>query len=323
MQQAILISNETYRRLKRGLNSESEYRNTYHQEVPSVLTELDQNQTYENQLREILERKDLPSDEKNKLYSHVLDKILNLKREQEGPISIPIQQQQQHTIQRGVLPHPSTTSPLQPGAGGGTQVVPTSTGQTTPQTQDKVLDTITTYLPIHRQASAIKIYTFLKSRSSSFTVDENTGEFFVNGARIKNSNIYDILSNLAMKQGGVRQPRGYNQLALCLSAVNIPKSFIENKHRVKELSMLQGTFSSPSFTNSSGRGTLKYSPGAPSPITPIKNITPQASTPMTSTNPSSFVSAGDQTLVNNTTFGSPGARIPTITRLKRSWQGLP
>ena len=171
---------------------------------------LDRLSRMEEELQNILNNKTASDDEKVLMYTQLLDKYLKIVNSNKGPIELPVNTTEQ----------PITSNTAQP----------TSTPQATHSNQKHLLSMAT-----HRinSRAATSIMSFIEN-SPSITWNDATGRVSINNTEVANSNIVDIIVDLASPPAHKRNkppPPGTAVVLSHLTSLNIPATFIKNTRR--------------------------------------------------------------------------------------------
>ena len=149
----------------------------------------------DTQISDILQRDDVPDDEKQKLFNAYFERFLELRRQKETPT--PVKKEEQRVEQQ--LP------------------------------DDDVVESI----PKTMRPRATALLSRLKAKPDVITWDK-TGQVKIEGETIPGSNISDLVSD-AMRSRKNFNPTGSKEFFQALSKMNVPKDLVRNQERWKQL----------------------------------------------------------------------------------------
>ena len=149
----------------------------------------------DTQISDILQRDDVPDDEKQKLFNAYFERFLELRRQKETPT--PVKKEEQRVEQQ--LP------------------------------DDDVVESI----PKTMRPRATALLSRLKAKLDVITWDK-TGQVKIEGETIPGSNISDLVSD-AMRSRKNFNPTGSKEFFQALSKMNVPKDLVRNQERWKQL----------------------------------------------------------------------------------------
>ena len=149
----------------------------------------------DTQISDILQRNDVPDDEKQKLFNAYFERFLELRRQKETPT--PVKKEEQRVE---------------------------------PQLSDHdVVESI----PKTMRPRATALLSCLKAKPDVITWDK-TGQVKIEGETITGSNISDLVSD-AMRFRKDFNPTGAKEFFQALSKLNVPKDLVRNQNRWKQL----------------------------------------------------------------------------------------
>ena len=88
-------------------------------------------------------------------------------------------------------------------------------------------------LPKSFHSKANLLFQELKKHTNKIQFDENTKEIILNGEKMKNSNLVDLIGDLIRNRKTDNIPEHTNDLLKVMAKLNIPEEFIKNKNRLK------------------------------------------------------------------------------------------
>ena len=160
----------------------------------------------DTQISDILQRNDVPDDEKQKLFNAYFERFLELRRQKEMPT--PVKKEEQRVEQQ--LPDANVAEPI----------------------------------PRTMRPRATALLSRLKAKPDVITWDK-TGQVKIEGETISGSNISDLVSD-AMRSRRNFNPTGAKEFFEALNKLNVPKDLVRNEERWKEvLGETSGTMASP------------------------------------------------------------------------------
>ena len=160
----------------------------------------------DTQISDILQRDDVPNDEKQKLFNAYFERFLELRRQKETPT--PVKKEEQRVEQQ--LPDADVVEPI----------------------------------PRTMRPRATALLSRLKAKPDVITWDK-TGQVKIEGETIPGSNISDLVSD-AMRSRRNFNPTGAKEFFEALNKLNVPKDLVRNEERWKEvLGETSGTVATP------------------------------------------------------------------------------
>ena len=149
----------------------------------------------DTQISDILQRNDVPDDEKQKLFNAYFERFLELRRQKETPT--PVKKEEQRVGQQ--LSDADVVEPI----------------------------------PRTMRPRATALLSRLKAKPDVITWDK-TGQVKIEGETIPGSNISDLVSD-AMRSRKDFNPTGAKEFFQALSKLNVPKDLVRNQNRWKQL----------------------------------------------------------------------------------------
>ena len=149
----------------------------------------------DTQISDILQRDDVPDDEKQKLFNAYFERFLELRRQKETPT--PVKKEEQRAE---------------------------------PQLSD---DDVVESIPKTMRPRATALLSRLKAKPDVITWDK-TGQVKIEGETIPGSNISDLVGD-AMRSRKDFNPTGAKKFFQALSKLNVPKDLVRNQNRWKQL----------------------------------------------------------------------------------------
>ena len=149
----------------------------------------------DTQISDILQRDDVPDDEKQKLFNAYFERFLELRRQKETPT--PVKKEEQR-----VEPQLSDVDVVEP-------------------------------IPRTMRPRATALLSRLKAKPDVITWDK-TGQVKIEGETIPGSNISDLVSD-AMRSRRNFNSTGAKEFFEALNKLNVPKDLVRNEERWKEL----------------------------------------------------------------------------------------
>ena len=163
----------------------------------------------DTQISDILQRDDVPDDEKQKLFNAYFERFLELRRQKETPTLV--KKEEQRVEQQ--LPDADVVG----------------------------------LIPITMRPRATVLLSRLKAKPDVITWDK-TGQVKIEGETIPGSNISDLVSD-AMRFRKNFNPTGSKEFFQVLSKMNVPKDLVRNEERWKEvLGETSGTLATPKLS---------------------------------------------------------------------------
>ena len=157
------------------------------------------------QISDILQRDDVPDDEKQKLFNAYFERFLELRQQKETPT--PVKKEEQRAE---------------------------------PQLSD---DDVLEPIPKTLRPRATALLSLLKVKPDVITWDK-TGQVKIEGKTIPGSNISDLVSD-AMRSRRNFNPTGSKEFFKALNKLNVPKDLVRNEECWKVLGETSGTMATP------------------------------------------------------------------------------